>query len=335
MNDWKFETIESIPDNIECKHVFFHPALINTWMETYKSLRRLTPINVKAEKEGLELYMPLVLWHRNWKNAFEKIVVPVGYSDFDYHDPLSNSTVSIVSPQSFWSGLSEYVLKEYDCNRVIIDGITDDATYGEVFEKGEICPQLSLKGFKNEDDLMSFFKTSLRGDLRRQMRRLSELGELKFTEYNSWEEIPTETFKKFMHQHTIRWPNAYKAPHFHENLLKNGLRAGVVHFSVLSVGEIDVAWHLGFSYKGCFYYYMPAGNQEYFKYSPTKVHLFYLVRLAIARGFDTFDHLRGEENYKSGWSNGSQYVNTLTRTNDSSLTRLKERLVKIRRIIGK
>ncbi len=181
---------------------------------------------------------------------------------------------------------------------------------------------------------MKFFKTSLRGDLRRQMRRLEEIGPLKFKEYNSWEEIPAETFHRFMHQHSLRWPNAYKAPHFHENLLREGLKTGVTHFSTLSVGDAEIAWHLGFKYRGRYYYYMPAGNQDYFKYSPTKVHLFFLMLRSVEHGYEVFDHLRGEENYKSGWSNGHIYVNVLHGTMSNIRTHIADNMLKIKRLIS-
>lgn len=331
MNDWTFETVAQIPASAQPQHVFFHPALREAWMKTYTPLRRLQSINIKGVCGESVLFMPLVLWRRNWKNAFETLALPVGYSDFDYHNPIEAATPAPIDYAAFWSELTRFLLAEFKCDRVVIDGITDMACGGsKMFERGEICPQLLLSELKNDDDLMAFFKTSLRGDLRRQMRRLSEIGELSLREYNSWEEIPEATFQEFMRQHANRWPNAYKAPHFHENLLKEGLQAGVVHFSVLQAGDVEVAWHLGFSYQGRYYYYMPAGREEYFKYSPTKVHLYFLVRRAIERGYDVFDHLRGEENYKSGWSNAHEYVNTLSANSNKIATAFKQKLLSLR-----
>lgn len=334
MNNWKFEIIDEIPDDVMAQHVFFHPELIKVWMETYRPLRRMTPINVKAICGHQILYMPLVLWQRNWKNAFENVVVPVGYSDYDYHDPIVTLIGVDVDYSNYWIELTQFLMNEVKCDALIIDGITDKVVSEEFFARGEICPRLSLNGIKNEDDLMSFFKTSLRGDLRRQMRRLSEIGELRYREYNSWNEIPASTFEEFMCQHANRWPHAYKAPGFHENLLKYGLDSGVVHFSTLKIGDKEIAWHLGFKYQGRYYYYMPAGNQEYFKYSPTKVHLFYLVRNALVQGFDIYDHLRGEENYKSGWSNHHEYVNTISIRNSAISSKMKEKLLSVKRLVS-
>lgn len=331
---WNFEIIDRIPDLARSSHVFFHPTMIEAWLKTYIPLRKLTPIYIKATQGESTLFLPLVLWTKNWKNAFVRSIVAIGYSDFDYHNPIilgaepDNKSIS-----AFWEELIFFLKSKYKFDSFIFDGITDVMAIGEGWKRGEICPQLNLKDISNEDELMKFFKTSLRGDLRRQMRRLEEIGQLQFKEYNSWEEIPSETFKEFMRQHSLRWPKAYKAPHFHENLLREGLKSGVVHFSTLSVGDKEIAWHLGFSYRKRFYYYMPAGNQDYLKYSPTKVHLFYLIRRAVEQGYDVFDHLRGEENYKSGWSNGHIYVNNLISSNMSIRTIIADNAQKVKRLI--
>lgn len=331
---WNFEVIDNIPESAQSEHVFFHPSLIRAWLKTYVPLRKLTPIYIKAVYDKTTAYMPLVIWTRNWKHAFLRSLVAIGYSDFDYHDPIiigdspDKSTISI-----FWAELIEFIKSNFEFDTFSFEGITDGMAIGNGWEHGEMCPQLNMSDIYDESSLMKFFKTSLRGDLRRQMRRLEEIGPLSFKEYNSWEEIPEETFNSFLLQHSLRWPKAYKAPHFHENLIREGLKAGVVHFSTLSVGDTEIAWHLGFSYLGRYYYYMPAGNQDFLKYSPTKVHLFFLIRRAVEQGYDIFDHLRGEENYKSGWSNGYISVNTLNGATSGIRTAIADNILKIKNLI--
>jgi len=341
---WKYELYKNFAfleeewseliESGECIHVFFHPAMVMAWIETYKPLRRIEPFVIRAIDGDNVALLPMVFWHKNWKNAFQKAIVPIGYSDFDYHDPLFRYRPSRVSLTEYWDGLVKFIGGNFKYDTLTTDGITNSLTApGLDWTQGEICPLLHLNEIHNEDDLMSFFKTSLRGDIRRQIRRLEEIGRLELTEYHRFDEIPTGTFAKFMEQHALRWPGSYKAPHFHENLLRKGLEAGVVHFSVLSVGDTEIAWHLGFSFRGRYYYYMPAGNQEYFKFSPTKIHLFYLVRRAVIQGYGIYDHLRGEENYKSGWSNDAQYVNSLTLESPAISSGIKYNMLKMKRLI--
>lgn len=333
MSQWHFQLISEWPMRAVSSHVFYHPVMIKVWLDTYRLFRDMEPIFIRAISADCELFIPLVLWRKNWKNAYVRTIIPVGYSDYDYMNPIVSNSVTTTMMEAFWSELIGYIQQHYRFDCLCFDGITDVAAVGSGWRKGEICPLLDLRNINSEDELMAFFKTSLRGDIRRQMRRLSELGDLKFREYSCWDELSHATFTEFMKQHSLRWPYAYKAPHFHENLLKAGLKAGIVHFSTLSVNSTEIAWHLGFSYQGRYYYYMPAGSQEYFKYSPTKVHLFYLVRRAVELGFAVFDHLRGEENYKSGWSNDYQFVNTLSLVNDRIMSRIKFNMLKIRGLI--
>lgn len=329
MQEWS-----ALIEHGECSHVFFHPAMVKAWLETYQPLRNIEPFIIRATDGDNVALMPMVLWHKNWKNAFQKAIVPVGYSDFDYHDPLFLHRPSEQSLAEYWKGLIKFIAANFRYDTFSTDGITDSLTTSNLnWRQGEICPLLNLTDIHSEEELMSFFKTSLRGDIRRQMRRLEEIGSLKLTEYRSFDEIPPETFAKFMEQHTLRWPGAYKAPHFHENLLRHGLDAGVAHFSVLSAGEHEIAWHLGFTHRGRFYYYMPAGNRDFLKHSPTKIHLFFLVRRAVEMGYAVYDHLRGEETYKSGWSNAAQHVNSLTLESEELTSKIKHNILNMRRLI--
>lgn len=340
---WKFNIISDFEEGIktcgemfqksENPHVFSHPALLRAWYETYKTIRALRPVFITgSDDNGNQMSLPMVLWRRNWKNAFIRALVPIGYSDFDYHDPLFIKPLT--DKEEFWNELISFLSQKVDYDNITIDGITDVMALDKSgWAKGEICPMLTLEDLGSQEDLLKFFKTSMRGDIRRQIRRISEIGKISLKEYERFEDIPESTFTTFMHHHSLRWPNAYKAPEFHANLLRYGLKEGCTHFSVLRTGDIEIAWHLGFEHGGRYYYYMPAGHQEYLKFSPAKIHLFFLVTRAIENGLTVFDHLRGEENYKDGWSNSSQYVNTFSRQSESMQSQMRFNLLKLKGIL--
>ena len=180
---------------------------------------------------------------------------------------------------------------------------------------------------------MAFFGTKLRGDIRRQIRRLGEMGTLRFVEYASVKDIPENLFEQFMEAHRQKWPNAYKAPHFHERLVAACGVDGPIHFSVMMLDETPIAWHLGFEYQGVYYYYMPAGNPEYLKQSPVKIHLYHLILRAIEKGYTLYDHLRGDETYKSGWSDGFKYVNDLAVISSSVSSKIKHGILNLKALI--
>lgn len=329
-NRWK-----SLLDISPTSHVFFHPIVAKVWIDTYLPLRALDPLFAWGTSDSNEVFLPLVLWHRNWKNAFLKSIIPVGYSDYDYHDPLFRNSVSKEELNVFWEDLTSE-LKKFGADEILIDGISDScALQSEGWQQGEICPSLNISEMKGEPDLMGFFGTKLRGDIRRQIRRLNEVAPLEFRQYASGKDVSSEVFEAFMDAHRKKWPNAYKAPGFHQNLINKCSFNGPIHFSTLNVGDIIVAWHLGFDFNGVYYYYMPAGNPEYQKFSPVKVHLYYLICRAIERGYSKYDHLRGDETYKSGWADGSQYVHTLRQVGNGFSARVKKSILCIREFINK
>ncbi len=325
MNKWKFDALtkweevwsngnmerwNNVLEHSAYTHVFFHPTIVKAWVDTYIPLRHISPIFIWAtDNENNEGFLPLVLWKKNWKNAFVHSIIPIGYSDYDYHDPIFTNPVS--DYPTFWQELFNYIQLHFKYDELIVDGITDRLSGDALgWIRGEICPSLALDDLHNEDELFAFLKTSLRGDIRRQIRRMEEIGKLEMKLYSNPGEV-WNTFDTFMAAHICRWPNAYKAPNFHRNLIEYGLKNGLAHFSSLDVGGKPVAWHLGFTHRGRFYYYMPAGRQDFSQYSPVKIHLFKLIKWAIENKYVVYDHLRGDENYKSGWSNGVQYVYTM------------------------
>lgn len=331
------------PDNVaewvalynQCDtHVFNHPLLIQTWIKTFSAVNHIIPIwihGIDPDTNARSLW-PFVLWRRNWKNAFLRVLMPAGGGDFDYHTPLIYPDANL---NQYYTELIDFLQKNVKCDKICISGIPGSHLPATKmgWTQGEICPMLMLKDIPDVDTLMRFFKTSLRGDLRRQMRRLGEVGSLSMVEITSQDDVSTE-FKSFMSAHTSRWPKAYKIPGFHRSLLSEPLlKSGIVSFTALRAGQTTVAWHLGFQDTNRFYYYMPAGNPEFAQYSPVKVHLLKLVERAISLNIPVYDHLRGEETYKSGWSNTAQHVNNLSIESRTESTKMKLNLLKLRHMI--
>ena len=345
MSNWRFEVLTDWSDiwsdtNVSrwmtlmqqssSVHVFFHPTIVKAWVETYLPLRRLSPIFLwMTDDTGNEGILPFVLWHRNWKHAFLRVIVSLGYSDFDYHDPIFLKPLT--NKSNLWQQIATFIKNNFRYDELIIDGITDSTINGTAFiwEEDDICPYLTLKSINNEQELLTFLPTSLRGDLRRQMRRMNEQGKMTFKVYKQPDEV-WPTFQDFMNEHSRRWPHAYKAPKFHQNLIERGMQDGLIHFSSLNIDSTPVAWHLGFTYQNTFYYYMPAVRLSFSQYSPGKVLLYHLVNWCMEHQMTTFDHLRGAENYKTGWSNGVQHVHTLRIGGNGFARHVKSTLLRLR-----
>ncbi|SUB89473.1 Protein involved in cellulose biosynthesis (CelD) [Porphyromonas macacae] len=323
---------ESLLEISPTAHVFFTPVMVKIWIETYLPLREMEPLFLVGKDGDNEMLFPLVMWKKNWKMAFQKVIVPVGYSDYDYHDPIFK--YSIKEKTVFWTELINFLKNKYNkIDAIEFLGIQDMKT--SQWHEDDVCPFLDLKDFHNSEDLLKSFSHSLRKDIRRKTKQLEEdFGKLTMREYHTWEEAEVE-FNTFMRIHTDRWPNSYKAPHFHEKLLKLGIPAGVVHFTTLDVNNKSIAWNLGFEYEKVFYYYMAMGDPEYHKYSPSKVHLFYLISRAVDLNYEIYDHLKGAETYKNGWSSGYKCIYKRYVLNHCASSYIKESLLGLRKLLGK
>jgi CelD/BcsL family acetyltransferase involved in cellulose biosynthesis len=317
---WKFEWITEwdtiytesfhkvwfeLAENGFNSHVFFHPPLCLAWIATYRKLQKIEPLFCFAEKGTISILFPLVLWTQNWKNAFRKIIVPVGYSDFDYHDPLTNRQLSKEDWASFYKSLRGSLILKVPFDAIEINGIRAEINSENWSKEIDIASFCELNIFRNSDDFLKSLKTSLRGDIRRQIKRISEHNPLTLNHYTTISEA-LSVLPHFLKLHSERWPKAYKAPGFHQNLIKYGVESGIIHFTSLKSGEKILSYHLGFVYNSRYYYYMPTIDPVYENLSPGKVHLFKLVEFAIENGYQLFDHLRGVENYKVGWTNSIQ-----------------------------
>jgi hypothetical protein len=316
-------------------HVFYHPALIKAWLDTYLPLRHISPLFLVAESGESKVLFPLILWKRNWKNAFQNLLVPAGYADYDYHNPIvaSQNPNELPDMVSFWNEFSEILLTKkcpVKFDRFLLEGICHTAKnpQAETWTQNDFCPWLDLSPFQNPEDFLASLKKSLRGDLRRQERRVSETGVLQYEVFSSsqLEKIQAELFP-FLSAHSQRWPEAYKAPYFHQKICEQGLKAGILHFSRITIDGISAAWHMGFVFKKRFYYYLPAHEERYQRFSPGKLILLKCIEDAIQKGIWVYDFLRGDESYKTGWTNQRLPLWTLQLDREDLMPKIRNKMV--------
>jgi hypothetical protein len=282
-----------------------------------------------ARRNDIEVILPMLRWKQNWKNAYRKLIIPVGYSDFDYHDPVTSRDLSQEEWHSFYSSLLASLKSGFNFDSIHINGIHTPINKEHWTKEKDFAPYSNLEQFCNPEQYLQSLSTSIRGDIRRQIRRIEELGHMDLHQIT---DIPAalEELPAFLKYHTVKWPGSYKAPGLHANLLKYGLGSGKVHFSVLKCGNNKISWHLGFIHNRTFYYYMPVINPLYEKYSPGKIHLFKLIEYSILNGYKVFDHLRGDESYKTGWTDSYTNLYSFNLLNKHPLSLARETLCSIK-----
>lgn len=313
-------------NHAESSHVFFHPVLGKAWIDTYLHIRDIDPLFCIAKEGESTIFMPFILWKRNWKNAYQRVIIPLGHSDYDYHDPILVGKVSDQQLNLFWEQLTFQLNQRCSYDKIEINGIRSNCN--GMIKEDDVAPFCNIGVFKNSVQLSQSLSTSLRGDINRQMKRLQEKCKLSYFIYNfDTLDEALASFPEFLEKHRTRWPNAYKAPNFHYRLINDGIKSGIVHFSELRLDNKPISWHLGFVSNCRFYYYMPVIDQDFASYSPGKLHIFKLMEEAIERKIIVFDHLRGAESYKTGWAKGQSPLYEFTMYNNSFPGRIRNWMV--------
>ena len=156
------------------------------------------------------------------------------------------------------------------------------------------------EGIANLDDIVL-----ANPDSRRQLRRLSKLGDVSFSPA-----LPEEKFDiywKELRKHKdarykkTRGLNPFVDPKhekFYVTLPPFANIQGQTQFSALFVGQQPVALHWGVRFRSTHYYLLPAFDDRWGKFSVGRILMEYLVGLSQMMNASTFDLSVGNESYK-------------------------------------
>jgi CelD/BcsL family acetyltransferase involved in cellulose biosynthesis len=297
-------------------YVFFEPSVVGAWVETYERLKHIEPRFLIAKGGNCTIFLPLVLVKDSWKGAWQTSLRPVGYAEFDYHDPIMVGHADPSMIKSYWESLFSEIDSRWgrSLDLVAINGLRSNFFPDKCnFVQTEFAPFINLKGFHSAEEILGGLSQSLRGDIKRQKRRLEGLGEIKLHIFSKDEtEGALRDLPEILSEHSRRWPGSYKVPGFHATLIRNCLETGILHMSELLLNNSSISWHIGFLHKTRYYWYMPVYRPKYREYSPGKLHLYLCLEDAMKRGCLTFDLLKGDEEYKRQWTSISDELYDLT-----------------------
>jgi len=150
--------------------------------------------------------------------------------------------------------------------------------------------------------LKGYVSKKLRHNLKNLINRVQrEIGEIAL------ECASPEELDKFFDMHIKEWGSRGERSRYLEEknreydklLLTNFEYAD---FAKLKFGEDIVAYHLGYNYRGHFYYTRPTFDIQYSHFSPGKLLLAKLIEREIEHGTKIFDLGRGQQEYKYWFS---------------------------------
>ncbi len=297
--EWNVREWRHCQDADITAHPFFTPELAGIWLELDQQNSTYYPCFLLMENKinSAKLLWPLLFVQANWKKAWLRTLIPAGQPYFDYASPIFCGDEAL---RETMTGKALEFIASLRCDSVDIRGIA--RCPGAVLEK-DVCPYIDLGAYSDGEDFLRKAHKSLREDIRRQLNRIRECGELHYEicdKAAALAELPD-----FLKAHSVHWKNKDEYVPFYEKMIENGLDS-VVRFDRLRLNGKTIAWHLGFHFKDKFYYYMPATNSEYSKFSPGKILLYKMVEHSIAEGDRIFDLLRGNEKYKYMWTSQEQ-----------------------------
>jgi CelD/BcsL family acetyltransferase involved in cellulose biosynthesis len=161
---------------------------------------------------------------------------------------------------------------------------------------------------KDYSSTEKLWKKSLRTDLRRQKRRLVQKGKLSLWIASSKEDV-LKILPEFFDVYNSKWLSQKKPSYLSElpmqeycyRIVENVWGKGL-HFSTLKCDDLSISYHFGFKYDGWLYWYKPTYRIDFHTYSPSKLHISYLVHEGIKSGLKGVDFLQGDEFYKKQWA---------------------------------
>lgn len=160
------------------------------------------------------------------------------------------------------------------------------------------------------DYLKKYIRKKLLQDTNRQLKRLNELGNIKFCYVTRIEDISStinnliefKSKRKYSTDVSISPFSKIKEKNFLLSVSEYMFKNNKLNIGMLIKDNEKLAIYMSFIYRNKFYYYMPSFSPEYTKYSVGRVLLQFAIEDCFRKNFDEFDFLNGEETYKSEWA---------------------------------
>lgn len=265
---------------------------------------------VYDENESVSIIFPL------WVKRFLGINVLgfLGGDISDYHLPLVSARfgTNVEKVRKAWI-LLQHSLPKVDAihlekipervgarNVTLIDAIP-------VVKQGEAFSMTLPRSIAEFEEKL---KKRIKQDSKRQIKRLTEIGEVCFIT----PQVGSAEFDTILNAFIDQKRARYSMTGVPDLLANDGVQcfyrlkgdsladSDCIHLSALKVGDTIVAAHWGAVENKTFFYLMPSYTQgELRKYSPGRLLLIELIKNAIGLGLERFDFTVGGEEYKKDW----------------------------------
>lgn len=315
--------------NSHARVIFITPEWIITWWQLFghdDSVSGVKTLWVLTVRQGTRLVglAPLMIVKRKRFGFTLRLLEFIGGGFGDYSDFILDDQRKISVLNLLW----EHIAKRKVWDIGILDdfsGLTDHASLSEkctpetrlCFQAtvSAICPHVHISGTWDSFYEETFKRRVHGGQRRRKLgqleRQLASTGKLSYKLIYGLREDPL-LFEKIaaVQERGSGSGNLFRDASKRLFLERFALETSDKDWVRISTLEIDgnwVAYYLGFHYRKHYSLYNTNFVQETARYSPGSILMIQLLKNAFAEGLEEVDLMRGGEDYKFHWTNGSRF----------------------------
>ncbi|MDR7239965.1 GNAT family N-acetyltransferase [Neobacillus drentensis] len=313
-----------LKDNFHEITIFQDINWIESWWHYKSKQKKITPYIVEIKQGNNTIgIVPLYCSYKKIGSFLFRILKPIGSDLSDYLFPILSKEFShekqlslafekILEDKSSWDFIEWVDIPEHS--------FFDSFLNNHLLKKSSLiernithnCPFLNLS--RDIEEVKLKFDEKFLKDIHYKIRKLNRKGEINFTKVLTEHEIEPVMNKLFKF-HCQRWEEKNTPSRFRNSeerkqaiiAAKNLFKSNLLHLTYLSHNNEIIAVHFGMSDGDKLYYYIPAFDVKFGKYSVGNILVYNLILQACREGSGIFDFLRGNENYKKQWGTFNKF----------------------------
>ncbi len=302
----------------ECSSIFMTPEWLLNWWRCFGRDKRPVVYTV-LENDRLIGLIPLMVAIRRILGVPARILQFMGTGHADHLDfcilpdrrrEVLDRFADLLMEDHCWDLLDLSDIPNDSPNLGIFTENLNIRKIRHQLQPAIICPYLRLNGDSWENFYASRRSKSTRQDLKRRMRRFTELGRVSFRRYSDPAAI-RDVFPQLFEIYRKRWDGKYLSLSFadqpeQEFYLETAVdlaRQGRLHLLTLELDDRVTAFSLSAIKDSHFTWLITAYDPAYSRYFTGELLLTRLLQDVFVSGtYHEFDFTRGEETYKFKWT---------------------------------